>query len=186
MVTYRNSQTACVKAKESKQGLTSHSCTTTTPTRRALSPWGWEEHTSGPSRAWVPKCCSRQGWQVLLAPLVDGKSSDGEINGLLVTGRGTKFRGEHRGCRSGPRHCVPECGTPQTYSPPRVSSATRARFSEGCCSVEGVGIWPKITFLPQISSSLKLQELFCTPILPGQAQTPGDQCCVRPELSTSP
>lgn len=40
--------------------------------------------------------------------------------------------------------------------------------------------------LPPISPSLELQEPFCTPILHGQAQVPGDQSCAHPELSISP
>lgn len=136
------------------------------------------------------KCFSQPGLQVFLAPFVVGKSSDVEINGLLITGMVTKIGKECRGHRSGSRRFVLGCDTPQTWSdnisPWRDSSATRARLLVSSYSVEGAGIWPRITFLPPVSSSLKLQEPFCTPILHGQAQALGDQCCAHPELSTSP
>ena len=137
------------------------------------------------------KCHSWAGWQVLLAPFIMRKSSDmTEINGLHISGMVIKIGRECRGHQSGSRHCVLVCDTPQTWSdnisPWRVSSATRAQFLVSCSSAEGTGIWPRITFLSPVSSSLKLQEPFCTPILHGQAPVLGDQSCVHPELSTSP
>jgi len=157
------------------------------PLSNHLSPLGFALPSSMPglNRACVTKSCSQQGWQVLLVPFADGKSSDVEINGLLVTRTWPRIRGECRECRSGSRHCVPEWDAPQTCYPWRVSSATRVWLLVSCSSVEVAGIWPKITFLPQISTSLKLRELFCTPIPHGQAQAP-ESCAVCPKLSTSP